>query len=607
MQRKSVVNPPHFTPDRFPALRFDTSPQTDVSTYNRNLRPQVMGAAPFTVRPSAAAWVAAIEAGQSQQLVQYVRSMGTAWLRDLRTEEGVPLLIDVATHVRHLGHLHKLLRLLLDNGALPTVLNARGDDALMVLLRSLDNPVQAIALLLRCGADVHHRNAEGQTALHLLLQKTHRHKLSMLRMLVERGVDLFYPTREGTMPLWLAACGPNGQPLVQAIVEACAPGHVRTMVRLSIERHGRTLGNPGVGALMYNIDDASCEGVLLVLARAGLDLDETQATASALAQDGAIGRSEAAIKARCQAVQARLSSESLSLSPPKFQIPKLPQPPTQIAAPDHHGYRPLSPLFPAQNARPFALSVPASPPQSASHVKLIAPPALSFSDERTPHAHRLHALAPPPLMPPIGRTPGVLSLHEAVHFGPVQAIEAAIAAQPEALSRAKATHMGTRAPLTLAVLSLNIEHVEAVLRGMRQHHLLISSVLDAAGEDGITALSAAIDTGGLAQTEQLLQAGASPLLPVLQSPRGMAKMLRGVPTILCENAAAFAVLRRQPHILRCLLDWDELQAEQLRSHFAFDLHALLALTLAKHHNSDSFVVREVLNAAMARRGSIGLH
>jgi hypothetical protein len=101
---------------------------------------------------------------------------------------------------------------------------------------------------------------------------------------------------------------------------------------------------------------------------------------------------------------------------------------------------------------------------------------------------------------------------------------------------------------------------------------------------------------------ELLQAGASPLLPVPQSVPGIAGFLRTLTAHTAKNAAEYALRIGRPFILGMLLTWDERDAARRQSRrYTFDVTHLTDLAQAAGNSVNTSEIRDVLESAASRR------
>lgn len=195
-----------------------------------------------------------------------------------------------------------------------------------------------------------------------------------------------------------------------------------------------------------------------------------------------------------------------------------------------------------------------------------------------------------------------LSLHEAARVGPYEALCQLIERNPEALTVRDRRKNGGHMPLTLGVMSLESAHVTRILSGLDEAGHLRPEVLDAPGGDGRSALAVAIELNGQRQVRELLQAGASPLLPIPQEASGLLQQWGRKARRPASNAAECAVRMNRPYVLTLLLQWDEQDAAKRQSrvhHFAPD--ALLQLAQSKQVMGGTDALRSAIEDAKTRR------
>lgn len=307
---------------------------------------------------------AAILNKDDARLIALLGRTDVAALNEPTGARAAPLLVEVAANTAAQDRLAWLLRVLLHHGANPSARDRFGMDGLMTLLSRPDQPVEAATLLLRRGADVQRTNARGLGPLHMLLQHWRHHQMTVMQMLLARGVDIVKPTPEGICPLWLAAVSADGPRLVAALLKACPVADQQRMVCAQSHHGQKELGTAGVAALMNQSDDATAVAILVQLARFGLSLREAEDQACAVHRPGAAGRSYQDYVDRCASARRSL----LGRPPVQAAVPQPPRvilsPPSQEARQPQLLLRPL-PIAPAQSRSGCVL--PANAPQSGQH------------------------------------------------------------------------------------------------------------------------------------------------------------------------------------------------------------------------------------------------
>jgi ankyrin repeat protein len=196
-------------------------------------------------------------------------------------------------------------------------------------------------------------------------------------------------------------------------------------------------------------------------------------------------------------------------------------------------------------------------------------------------------------------------IYQVARFGPVEAFAPVIALNPEALIKRDHLRTGGHMPLSLAVLSREAKHVTLMLEALKTLDYLRPDVLDAPGIDGHCALSIAIDINGQRQALELLEAGASPLLPMPRAGQGLLRLLRPFSSPTADNAAEYALRKARPYILNLLLQWDERDAAKRQSRrYNFDVAQLTTLAQSLGNAVNTPEVRDVLETAAARRRAV---
>jgi uncharacterized protein len=122
---------------------------------------------------------------------------------------GDPLLTDGATPLMRAARSTDVgvMRLLLEKGANPNLATKNFTTPLMFAAglgggrnRNEDDAVEALTLLLKGGADINAFNANGQTALHVAVERSDR----LVKFLAERGAELDLKDKDGRTPLDVA-------------------------------------------------------------------------------------------------------------------------------------------------------------------------------------------------------------------------------------------------------------------------------------------------------------------------------------------------------------------------------------------------------------------
>jgi len=198
-----------------------------------------------------------------------------------------------------------------------------------------------------------------------------------------------------------------------------------------------------------------------------------------------------------------------------------------------------------------------------------------------------------------------LSIHQVARSGPIEAFAPVIAMNPQALTKQDHLRSGGHMPIASAVLSGEVKHVRIIIEALRSHGYLSQKLLDTPGRDGYCALSLAIKHNGQRQTFELLEAGASPLLPIPQEVEGHSwrRLLRPFGSgPMAANAAEFAVDQSRPYILSVLLKWDERDAARRQSLlYSFDVEQLVKRAQALGSAINTPALREALESSASRR------
>lgn len=605
----------------------------------------------------------AIERGDDRTLMQLLGRAPASVLNTGFGPRATPLLVEVAAHTRSVVRLEWLLRQLTDRGAYPSVHDSSGNDALTTLLSRSDQPLQAVTLLLRRGAEVNCCNGRNLSPLHLLLLHWQgESQLVVLRMLLRRGADLNLPTPRGKTPLWLAASTPQGAQVVELLLEACPPQDRAAFVQAPCRSPAGDRGHAGTAALLHLADDAVAEQVLVLLSRHGLhpvaaarqawDLIDTRTverdfqgirdTATRALARSAVGAAQAPRRptaaAAPQAPRIMLQPPTVEATAPQLLVRPLPMPPPQapqkplprqmqpaaaangpiahppapsMAAPAPEPMQPRSSHdAPALPSRPRRMAAQTLPQEPLSVVAAQFERALFIANPEPPTqipTTEVHPRAPTPLAPSPAEAVHpryeTMSLHQVARSGPPEAFASVLALNPHALTTRDRLKNGGHMPLTLAVMSRDKRLVTLVLEALKSAGAMLPDILDAPGTDGRCALAVAIDLNAQHQAQQLLQAGASPLLPVPQRTTGVNQALRGlIAPRPAGDAAEYAVQTSRPYILTLLLQWDEqLTARDRNRPLAFDLAELTTLAQGRGAKSYTLALRAALEDAATRR------
>jgi len=484
--------------------------------------------------------------------------------------EGRTLLHEAAEHA---PEPEGVIRLLLDAGANPSLLDGQGRDALMLLVRREDEPLAAATLLLRRSGEASRLDRDGASVLHVVLHSW-RHGLQILvPMLLRRQADLQRPSPQGVLPLYMAAGRAGGFDLCCSMMSHLLDEQRPAVVRALSGTQDMPLGNAGTAALLHGPHDDEVVRILVLLADHGMDLSEAEAYAYKIHNSGRARRSFQDTH-RCY----NRARELRQLARPQPRQGLAPLPPPARAG----GGQSVTPTPAQRFVAPESSQIPPQPnPSLAVSWPSQSDAPINFDiDKNVSHAR---------------------SLHNAARHGPPEVLRTTIAADPEQLRIPDHFSLGGHLPIALAVLSQDDKNVLIILEALRRHHMLDAASLDTPSNNGMCALSLALRANAQRSGVLLLEAGASPLLPIPQPPPVPRRTLWGwgVRHEPSPNAAAYCVSKNRPFFLSYLLAWDERRAEEEGGRpYAFDVASLqlLARPIKK-----SLELRGVLEDAAHRR------
>ncbi len=154
--------------------------------------------------------------------------------------------------------------------------NKEGDTPLITALKNNDYP--SVNILLEAGADIHHQNIAGDTAL-LIATKLDLSHQYYLKPLLEKGAQIDQPNFEGASSLFIAAMHGNLATVIYLVENGANINFVkeapyeRTVLKVAAERkHDKIVNYLLDKNAQYSVKDfkgASAETLLIALARKG--------------------------------------------------------------------------------------------------------------------------------------------------------------------------------------------------------------------------------------------------------------------------------------------------------------------------------------------------